>query len=677
MTRFVARLGGRAGRIALQLLPTLLAVLLALAGERTEFPMTIEARTLDWRFQLRGETAPSGDVALVMIDDRSVSALGGWPLPRNRLAEIVAVLSRGGARVIVFDLLLTEPGRPLRESRIGDSSPVNLYTLLDDREGALAGAMASAGNTILPFAFVFGHRGAVEDGMPDAIQAAAFRLTLEEPGRQPHLSPQPTGVLAPSRSLATATQALGHVSVLLDRDGALRHDLAVVPFGGAYFPSIAIEAVRLFDRTSPDDVLVHLGAGLEIGDRWLPTGRDMRLTANYYGGGGAFETHSLVDVLDGTVDAEAFSDRIVLIGANALGIGDTFATPFSETLPGAEFLATVIDNALHDRTIDRRDWTLAVDLLAIVVLGMVTIALWRFLPPLSAIATTAILIAGWLTLTTLLLSLTHVWIGVAFPLTAVIATAALLGSTRLTVERRNRRDVERRQANIRRYLSPALSAQMADGGSPVTDDRTFQAAVMFVDIIGFTSMAERASSKETMDLLRGFHGRVEHAVTQHSGVVDKFVGDGALACFGVLEPSPHDPANALAAAEALAVDVDDWNQVRRAQGDAVINIGIGVHYGPVLAGEIGGKEHADFTVTGDTVNVASRLEYLTRDIGTPIVASDTVIEAARAQAGNAVTARFRRMAPRQLRGRSQAMVLWSWRPAAVPIDDGEVLATGI
>lgn len=677
MKRFVVWLGGRVARPALQLLPTLLAVLLVLGGERTEFPMTIEARTLDWRFQLRGPEAPSGDVVLIMIDDRSVSALGGWPIPRNRLAQIVAVLNDGGARVIAFDLLLTEPGRPLREPSIGSGSPVNLYTLLDDRDGALTAAMASAGNTIMPFAFVFGGDGAAEDAVPDAIRAAAFRLTLEQPGRHTHMPPSPTGVLAPSRSLAANAQALGHVSVVLDGDGALRHDLAAVPFGGAYFPSIAIEAVRLFDRTSADDVLVRLGAGLEIGDRWLPTGRDMRLTANYYGGGGTFETYSLADVLDGTVDPTVFSGRIVLIGANALGIGDTFATPFSETLPGAEFLATVIDNALHGRTIDRRDWTLAVDLMAIVVLGLATIALWRFLPPLPAIAATAALMAGWLALATVLLSLAYVWIGVAFPLAAVMATAALLGAARLTVERRNRRRAERRQADIWRYLSPALSAQMADGGSPVTDDRTFQAAVMFVDIIGFTSLAERASPKETMGLLRGFHSLVEQAVTRHGGVVDKFVGDGALACFGVLEPSPRDPANALAAAEALATDIETWNKVRRAVGDAVINIGIGVHYGPVLAGEIGGKEHADFTVTGDTVNVASRLEYLTRDLGTAIVASDTVIEAARAQAGSAVTARFQAMPPRQLRGRSQPMGLWSWRPAAAPVDDEEVLAAGI
>jgi adenylate cyclase len=155
-------------------------------------------------------------------------------------------------------------------------------------------------------------------------------------------------------------------------------------------------------------------------------------------------------------------------------------------------------------------------------------------------------------------------------------------------------------------------------------------AVLFADVQGFTALAEGLSPQGTMDLLRGFHARMAEAVFRHQGTLDKFIGDGLMATFGTPEPGPDDAARALACARDMLATLDAWNRERAAAGEPPLAVGIGLHLGPVTTGDIGGAARFEFAVIGDTVNVASRLERLTRELGTPLVVSDASCGAWRA-----------------------------------------------
>jgi adenylate cyclase len=200
--------------------------------------------------------------------------------------------------------------------------------------------------------------------------------------------------------------------------------------------------------------------------------------------------------------------------------------------------------------------------------------------------------------------------------------------------------------------------RLAASDAPQELDRTHEATVMFVDLVGFTRTAEALSPAAAMDLLRGFHTLVERIVFAHHGMVDKFMGDGVMACFGVPDPTPTAAADALRCAFDLLTALKRPTPAGDGSAHAALSVGIGIHRGPVLMGDVGGATQLQFTVVGDAVNVASRLEALTRSAGTALIASDAVVAAARPHLEPASMAHLERLPDTALRGRQEAVAIW-------------------
>lgn len=219
-------------------------------------------------------------------------------------------------------------------------------------------------------------------------------------------------------------------------------------------------------------------------------------------------------------------------------------------------------------------------------------------------------------------------------------------------------EAARARENLARYVAPSMVERLARSDSGMGEVRSQEVAVLFADIRGFTAIAETLSPVATMELLRAFHGRMAEIVFAHGGTLDKFIGDGLMATFGTPETAPDDAARALACARRMLAAIAAWNVERRARGLTPIEIGIGLHHGPVTTGDIGGAHRFEFAVIGDTVNIANRLEALTRVLDVPILLSD----AARKASGAPADA-FLAMGQQQLRGRSAPVGLWTLRPA--------------
>jgi adenylate cyclase len=167
--------------------------------------------------------------------------------------------------------------------------------------------------------------------------------------------------------------------------------------------------------------------------------------------------------------------------------------------------------------------------------------------------------------------------------------------------------------------------------------------------------------------LRAFHGKLERAVFDHGGTLDKFLGDGVMATFGTPTVGPHDARNALAAARAACAAIASWNAERAARGEPAIQVSIGIHYGPVVLGDIGSERRMEFAVLGDVVNVAERLEGLTRRLGCQIVVSDDTVQALRKESPgevDALLAGFGAAPAQELRGRAQPVAVWTHEPLA-------------
>ena len=220
-------------------------------------------------------------------------------------------------------------------------------------------------------------------------------------------------------------------------------------------------------------------------------------------------------------------------------------------------------------------------------------------------------------------------------------------------------EVARERANLARYVAPSMVDRLARSDKPMAAVRRQDAAVLFADLRGFTALAETLGPEGAMALLRDFHARMARCVFAQAGTLDKFIGDGLMATFGTPETAPDDARRALACAEAMLSAMTGWNDERRRAGLPTLAIGIGLHYGPVTMGDIGGERRFEFAVIGDTVNVANRLERLTRSLGSPLLVSGPALEAA-IRAG-ADGSRFAAVGERALRGRASPLQVWSWQ----------------
>jgi adenylate cyclase len=232
-----------------------------------------------------------------------------------------------------------------------------------------------------------------------------------------------------------------------------------------------------------------------------------------------------------------------------------------------------------------------------------------------------------------------------------------------------RRDLERQRAaaerarhNLSRYFSPNIVRMLAEQDEPLGAVQRETVAVLFADIVGFTRMAEMMAPEAVMSLLRVFHQRMTQQIFACGGTIDKYIGDGILAVFGVPTPGADDAANALTCADLMLEALDIWNRERARDGEAPIAIGIGLNYGLAVLGDIGSEHSMAFTVIGDTVNTASRLQQLTRTLETPLVVGEPLVGALRNGASDragALLEQLRDGGERTMRGRAGRIRVWT------------------
>lgn len=243
----------------------------------------------------------------------------------------------------------------------------------------------------------------------------------------------------------------------------------------------------------------------------------------------------------------------------------------------------------------------------------------------------------------------------------IVAITLALGVRRANELVAKQAAAERARTNLSRYFSPNVVAELSQNDDPFKRVRTQDIAILFVDIVGFSSFAEDKSPEQTIATLRDFHGRMETEVFKHSGTLDKYLGDGLMATFGTPFTSEHDASNALACAKAMVDAVDQWNEQRTARAEEPIRASFGIHYGPATLGDIGANR-LEFAVLGNTVNVASRLENLTRKLGCKLLVSEDALQRAGQEtaAGPSELGDFRKQSAQKIRGLEKPITVWAY-----------------
>lgn len=241
----------------------------------------------------------------------------------------------------------------------------------------------------------------------------------------------------------------------------------------------------------------------------------------------------------------------------------------------------------------------------------------------------------------------------------IIALTLAVSMRRFDTLLRSNAALERERTNLSRYFSPNVVEALSTNDEPLKKIRSHKIAVLFIDIVGFTEFAAARRPEEVIETLREFHGLLEKEVFSHGGTLDKYLGDGMMVTFGTPEPTEHDAQNALACVRAMMDVLDEWNTDRIARGQPPLRVGFGAHYGPAVLADIGANR-LEFAVVGNTVNIASRLEALTRGLNARLVISDNMRNEVLQEGGDKCLDGLLRFDDQDIRGVEEKLTVWAF-----------------
>jgi len=562
----------------------------------------LENKLLDMRFKLRGVMPAGDDVVIVTIDEKSIKSIGRWSWDRDVFAELLYTLTDAEPSVIAFDVIFSEPAA---------------------HDPELARAIDYAGNILLPLVFDFtgelGHSGVGKDLDPFALRQ------IDNPEVYGTYQPITADyVLQPRPELADVSMGLGQINMHPDNDGILRWELMLIAHEGRLVPSITLLAAAMHKGVSLDRIRVDAGKSITLADQVIPTDHFGRMLIPYYGPTKTFPHYSIADILNGDIPADALANKVVLIGATAVGIYDLRVTPFAAAMPGVEKHASVISSILEGKTLSSAP--LWFESLLLISSGLLLTILLRRTGAISSLLISVGFGLALLIIAVAVFIQGQIWFNLSAPLLnfASIYTAVMVYSFRIE---------ERSSRYIRNLFSSYVTErvvhelihhpEMARLGGDRRD-----VTVLFSDIKGFTSFSEKHSPQEVVTLLNEYLTAMTDVIFRWEGTLDKFVGDEIMVFWGAPLPQTDHAERAVRCALEMRQRLVELQQKWGEQGLEQLDAGIGINSGEVLVGNIGAEgKKMDYTIIGDHVNLGARVEALTRNYGTPILVTEQTLAA--------------------------------------------------
>jgi adenylate cyclase len=419
----------------------------------------------------------------------------------------------------------------------------------------------------------------------------------------------------------------GFFTVLPDADGVIRRYHLVASAGGSAFPSLGVALLaRVQGREGIPAPVVPVGVpgssvlvGVQVGELEIATDDFGRAPLSYYGGFRDFPTVSAADVLSGRLPPGRLRGKLVLVGATAPGTWDQRVTTFDDNAPGVITHATFVDNVLHGQLLERSQWVVLGEVLAMVLASVVLAWLFSRVGPVAAAPALLAVTTLWAAVAVLALRRFNLVLATGLPLVQVLAMFLTATTYRFFYEERAKR---RARESFSRFLAPAIVDEvLGREGSLQLGGEKRELTALFADIRGFTSISERLDPHRLLDLLNQYlTPMTDIIVSRHQGTLDKYIGDAIMAFWGAPRAQPDHALRACQAALDMLAELERLREGWRAAGLPDIDIGIGLNTGPMSVGFVGSQDRFyNYTILGDAVNLASRLEGANKQYGTRIL----------------------------------------------------------
>ncbi|MGI5920777.1 MAG: CHASE2 domain-containing protein [Syntrophomonadaceae bacterium] len=558
-------------------IPAFLLILVQLAVLSGIFSKP-EMMLYDSWFKLRGTQDPGDKIVIIAIDERSINSIGPTPWPRYVHAQLLDKLAQ--ARIIAFDMLFDAA-----------TSAQN--------DAALAQAIEKNGRVILAAQFAF-----EKNQQGEMVQSLQMPHERFWPG----------------------TLGVGFVNTPTDSDDTVRRiTLADVNTFDTPFPSLSTAVVLAARDLSPDDIKLTSGQ-LKLGPYSVPVDSNNRALPDFWGPAATFDTVSYADVLQGHVNPTFFKDKIVLIGPTAAAMHDYWSTPYTTSnmvksgalpTPGVEIHASAVQSFLSNRWFQKAsDWF---NFLFLFISGLVTTLAVRRRGPWKGLFAALTMVA----LTTglvILLWYNRLWLNLAAPLFLIFLTYAVVTATQFIEAEMARRKT---RAIFSRYVSSDVVEELMANPDEVTLGGKKQVVtIMFCDIRGFTAYSENKDPQDVIKRLNEYLTAMTNVIFKHGGTLDKYLGDGLMAFFGAPVYYADHVQRAIETAKEIQQEVEQLNQKWALEGAVPLKVAVGINTGPAVVGNVGSPERMDYTLIGEDVNLASRVEALSKLFEVLIVISE-------------------------------------------------------
>ena len=626
-------------------LTTILA-LLGLVFVRIEDPdllRLIRSKTFDTYQQIkpRPYLGAESPVVIVDLDEPTLEEIGQWPWPRNQVAELIDRLTNLGAKVIAFDVVFAEPDRT-SISMLVDEIPgltpdaVEIIKQIPTNDAVMAAAIKESGRVVLghtPLNVERTHTGYTKTSI------RGFSGADPTPFLERHRF-----ILRNVEELDRAAAGRGVFSVASDRvDGIVRRVSMMVTDSEGIFPSLSLEAIRIFKNGRTVIAKTNEGGSVEsiILQILRPVRENIEISTDafsriwvYYTPHSEYVSQyvSAADVMLDRVDPNRIKDKIVFVGTSSQGLFDVQATPLDAALPGVEVHANIVENILTDTQLTRPLEADTLEVFAAIVIGIIMIVVT---PLLGARISMYFFLGGTAFMIWFSWDAYSTRLELYDPGFPVIVAVLFYGF--LTYAAFIREEAQRKQVRsaFGQYLSPDLVKKLADDPDQLSlGGEMREMTFMFCDIRGFTSISELFDAEGLTRLINRFLTPMTNLILSQSGTIDKYMGDCIMAFWNAPLIDEDHARDACVSALLMIDALDELNAelereaIEEEREHRPIRIGIGLNSGEACVGNMGSEQRFDYSVLGDNVNLASRLEGQSKTYGVTIVIGDNTVRLA-------------------------------------------------
>jgi adenylate cyclase len=603
----------------------------------SRFIQQLELLAYDARLRLFMPKTLDPRVVILDIDEKSLNAEGRWPWSRNKLALMVKQLfERYQVRVVAFDVAFSEPdpssGLTTLESLAKGDLAANA-----DYKAALARLRPSLdydrtfAEEIAQHPVVLGFFLGGKEEKSGVLPPPVFDVTTLGDHEIAHHNA--TGFSGNIPILQQAATAAGHLYPSLDFDGVTRRVPMFMRYGDGFYEALALSIIRTYMGNAAAKITIEpLPFGntatipwVRVGDLQIPLDETISALVPYRGATGVFRYVSATDAIRGTVPVDELKDRIVIVGTSAQGLLDLRATPVREDYPGVEVHANLVSGFLDQTIMARPPDARTIGVFTVLLIGIPFAIFLPRLGALTATVTVAVLVIVVVAVNLYLWKERHYVLDIAAPLCMLLLLYFMNMAYGFFAEARSRRLIT---GLFGTYVPKELVAEMSKNPEEYSmRGESRQMSVLFSDVRDFTSISEGLSAEALKDLMNLYLTAMTEVVQDKRGTIDKYIGDAIMAFWGAPVADPGHAKNALEAALAMHRNIRNLDPEFVKRGWPLLHIGVGLNCGEMSVGDMGSKFRRAYTVMGDSVNLASRLEGLTKEYGVGILVSEYIVNA--------------------------------------------------